>query len=100
MIEASEITGASVNDILRLKVRDDQTHLVASNVVTIAQAHFRPNSWFRGLWADGKAVGLLAMIDLPDSDDDDLRNAAYLWRLMIDMNHPVQGYPVGSRGGV
>ena len=92
MIEPSEITGANVDDILRLKVRDDQTHLVASNAVTIAQAHYRPNSWLRGLWSDRKAVGLLAMIDLPDPDDDDPQNGAYLWRLMIDMNHQGRGY--------
>lgn len=92
MIEALEITASTIDDLLRLDVRDDQDHLVASNAVTIAQAHYRPYSWVRGLWSDGKAVGLMAMIDLPDADEDGLENAAYLWRLMIDEDHQGNGY--------
>ncbi|MGI9507720.1 MAG: GNAT family N-acetyltransferase [Geminicoccaceae bacterium] len=92
MIEARDITESNIDDLLRLDVRDDQEHLVASNAVTIAQAHYRPHSWVRGLWSGEKAVGLIAMIDLQDADEDDPQNAAYLWRLMIDADHQGNGY--------
>ena len=65
MIEAREISRKSVNPLLRLKVREDQALLVASNPVTIAQAHYEPNSWLRGLWSGELPVGLIAMIDIP-----------------------------------
>lgn len=90
MIDCREITDADVDRLLDLEVRDDQEHLVASNPVTIAQAHYRPHSWLRGLWSGDQAVGLIAMIDLPDSDNPE--NAAYLWRLMIDREHQGKGY--------
>ena len=53
-------------------------------------------TWVRGLWAGDTAVGLIAMVDLhpdhPDLTADDPKNAAYLWRLMIDKAHQGKGY--------
>ncbi|MGI9504416.1 MAG: GNAT family N-acetyltransferase [Geminicoccaceae bacterium] len=96
MIEPREITYWNVDLLLGLRVRDDQTDLVASNSVTIAQAHYIPNSWIRGLWAGGDAVGLIAMIDIhpdhPEADEYTPGNTAYLWRLMIAAPHQGRGY--------
>ena len=92
MIEPREITRSNVDDMLQLEVREDQQHLVAPNPVTIAQAHYRPHCWLRGLWVNEEPVGLMAMIDRPGLGDDDPPKAAYLWRLMIDMNHQGKGY--------
>ena len=92
MIDFREITADDVNDLIDLSVRDDQGHLVAPNAVTIAQAHYRPHAWVRGLWSGDHAVGLMAIIDLSEPDDDDPENAAYLWRLMIDADHQGKGY--------
>lgn len=96
MIEAREITYWNVDLLLKLRVRDDQTELVAPNSVTIAQAHYMPNSWVRGLWAGEDAVGLIAMIDIhpshPEADEYTPGNTAYLWRLMIAAPHQGRGY--------
>lgn len=96
MIEAREITRENVNSLLRLKVKDEQAHLVASNPVTVAQAAYEPNVWLRGLWSGELAVGLIAMIDIPhgmaDADRGFPTNVAYLWRLMIDDRRQGKGY--------
>ena len=96
MIDAREIDRSTLGDILDLTVRDDQRHLVAPNAITIAQAHYEPFTWVRGLWAGDTAIGLIAMVDLhpdhPDLTPDDPKNAAYLWRLMIDKGHQGKGY--------
>lgn len=96
MFTARELTYLNLDDILRLRVRDDQTDLVAPNSVTVAQATYMPNSWLRGLWVEEDAVGLIAMIDIhadhPEIDDCTPPNVACLWRLMIDASHQGRGY--------
>ena len=96
MIEARAVERFNLRALMRLQVGEEQRHLVASNAVTIAQVHYEPYSWLRGLWAGDEAVGLIAMIDLrpdhPDVDPNGPENAAYLWRLMIDATQQGKGY--------
>lgn len=96
MLEACEIVYENLEDFLRLEVREDQEDLVADNAVTIAEAHYMPFSWMRGLQADNEAVGLIAMIDLrpehPEFEARDPENTALLWRLMIAAQHQGKGY--------
>jgi diamine N-acetyltransferase len=91
VIDARPIDGDSVNALIALAVRPDQIRQVAPNSVTIAQAAYQPGSWLRGL-----PVGLLALIDLDDPgvklDPGDPRNAAYVWRLMVDQYHQRRGF--------
>ena len=100
MIEARKINRGNLDALLDLEVRDDQKQLVASNAVTIAQAHYEPAAWLRGLWAGDRAVGLLAMVDFgpehPAIRSGDPQNAAYLWRLMIDAAQQRKGYGRGA----
>ena len=56
-VELVEITKANLRDYLRLKAAPAQEHLVAPVAVSIAQAHFHPEAWFRGIAAGGTAVG-------------------------------------------
>ena len=95
-IEARAVDRGNLRALLDIKVRDDQRHLVASNAVTIAQVSYEPYSWLRGLWMGDQAVGLVAMIDLrpdhPDVGPNDPKNAAYLWRLMIEATQQHKGY--------
>ena len=95
-VEPREITYDNVDELIDLAVSDDQTHLVAPNSLTIAQASYMPDCWTRGLWVAGDPVGLIAMIDLhenhPEADDYAPANVAFLWRLMIDEAHQGRGY--------
>jgi hypothetical protein len=87
-LEARSIVYDNLRQVIDLKVDMSQTGLVSSNSRTIAQAHYEPLSWLRGLWHNNQAVGLIAMVDMlpdhPEADERDPHNAAYLWRLMID----------------
>lgn len=95
MLDRRPITRDTLPALLRLDLRDDQRDLVASNAVTLAQAPFEPGSQVWGLWDGDQPVGLMAMVhpDLyPFHEPEDDRQAAFLWRLMIDKAAQGRGY--------
>jgi diamine N-acetyltransferase len=85
-ITLREITAATVNDFLKLKVKPEQEKFVASNAKSIAQAHFEPKAWFRAIYADETPVGFVQLIDDPETPN------YYIWRFMIDAAHQRKGY--------
>ena len=96
-VELVEITSANYREAFRLKVRPDQERFVASNAVSIAQAHFHPESWFRLLVAGGTPVGFAMLEDwtaLPDLAPADWKADPYvgLWRFMIDQRYQRLGF--------
>jgi diamine N-acetyltransferase len=92
-----EITKANLRDYLRLKVAPAQERLVAPNAVSIAQAHFHPEAWFRGIEAGGVPVGFAMLEDWsrsPGSAPEDWRREPYvgLWRFMVDERYQSLGF--------
>jgi diamine N-acetyltransferase len=82
-----EITRDSLDAILKLKVAATQESFVASNAVSLAQAHFHPETaWFRAVYAGEEPVGFV-MLEL-----DDVACEYGLWRFMIDERHQRRGY--------
>ena len=86
VVTLREITRENLNHILDLKVTKEQEKFVASNAVSIAQAHFYPDvAWFRAIYADETPVGFVML-------EEDRVNSTYsLWRLMIDSSFQRQG---------
>jgi diamine N-acetyltransferase len=84
-----EVTSANLEDILSLDVSRAQKKFVASNAVSIAQAHFEKKAWFRAIYADETPVGFLMLYDDPDTTD------YFLWRFMIDKRY--QGLSFGRQ---
>lgn len=83
-ITLREITKANLWDVLRLKVQPAQESFVASNAVSLAEAHFEPEPpWFRAVYAGEQAVGFL-MLEYDESWN--------LWRFMIDAAQQGRGY--------
>jgi len=81
-----EIDEDTLWSVLDLDVADDQKRYVASNAVSIAEAHFSENAWFRAIYAGETPVGfVLLFIDEEEEEYD-------LWRMMIDKEHQRQGY--------
>ncbi len=82
-VSLEPLTAETCRAVMKLAVAPSQTGFVASNAVSIAQAHFSEVAWFRGIYAEGVPVGfvMLALNDEP-----------YLWRLMIDARHQGRGY--------
>ena len=85
-VSLREITQETVNSILNLRVTKEQEQFVASNAVSIAQAHFSEDAWFRAIYADETPVGFLMLSDQPDKGE------YYLWRFMVDAEHQGKGY--------
>jgi diamine N-acetyltransferase len=91
------ITKANLRDYLRLKVAPSQEHLVAPVAVSIAQAHFHPEAWFRGIAAGGTAVGFAMLEDwsqCSESAPEDWWREPYvaLWRFLVDARYQSMGF--------
>jgi diamine N-acetyltransferase len=88
IISLREITADTVSEICKLTntLPDYQRQFVASNAYSIAQAHFEPKAWFRGIFAGDEPVGFIML------HDDDEKQEYFLWRLMIAGPHQGRGY--------
>ncbi len=84
-----EITKETVRAITSLEVAESQRGFVANNAVSIAQAHFEPNAWFRAVYAADEPVGFVMTYE------DTEKPEYFLWRFMIDHRH--QGSGIGRR---
>ncbi len=81
-----KITSQTVRTICGLKVSDNQKHLVTPNAISIAEAYFRKEAWFRAIYADETPVGFVMLYEVP-------KYGSYaVWRLMIDSRYQGRGY--------
>ncbi len=90
VVTLRDVTADTVRDICRLKPTPYQERFVAPNAVSIAQAHFHKEAWFRAIAADDTLVGFVMLEDwtrFPEERAAHLyRDEQYvgLWRFMID----------------
>jgi diamine N-acetyltransferase len=92
-----EITKESVRAVSLLDVGTGQEGLVAPNAFSIAQAHFHPDAWFRGIYADDTPVGFAMLEDtsLVTGVEPELYEGkpyVALWRFMIDARYQKHGF--------
>jgi diamine N-acetyltransferase len=80
------ITDDNLRAVLRLKVAPEQEQFVASNPVSLAQAHFNKYAWYRAIYADETPVGFMMLYDDPAKPE------YFLWRLMIDARYQGHGF--------
>lgn len=85
-VELRELNKTNYRDILRLKVADEQAVFVASNAISLAQALFHSEAWYRGIYHGETPVGFV-MLEL-----DREKPEYYLWRYMIDERFQGLGY--------
>lgn len=94
MPEIRPVTKDNWKELIRLKVREDQTHFVASNLYSIAESQFGDD--YEGHWDlypfgiyDGNTpVGFL-MYGL---NFDHPKQQAFIIRLMVDESYQSKGY--------
>jgi len=78
------ITAESVRDVAKLSVRPDQKQFVADNALSLAQALFAPEAWYRAIYVGEEPAGFVML------EDESLRPAPPehpeigVWRFMID----------------
>jgi diamine N-acetyltransferase len=85
-VTLQEITAETLSSVLALSVAEAQKGFVASNAVSIAQAHFSPNAWFRAIYADDTPVGFVMLWIDEDAAEYDV------WRFMVDHRYQRRGY--------
>jgi diamine N-acetyltransferase len=85
-----EITRETVREIVKLKVAPGQEQFVATNGMSIAEAHYSPDvAWFRAIYFGEAPVGFVML------SDDSVKQVYYLWRFMIDGRYQRKG--IGQR---
>ena len=90
-VELREITADTVRAVLRLAVRPDQAGFVAPNAVSLSQALFSEEAWYRAIYADGELVGFVMLADETLRKATPAEPDVGLWRLMIDAKHQRRG---------
>jgi diamine N-acetyltransferase len=87
LVELREVNKANLREILGLKLAPGQEQFVASNAISIAQAHFDPEvAWFRAIYDGDTPVGFVMI------DDNPATRTYTLWRFMIDARFQRHGY--------
>lgn len=90
-----EIGWVNLHAVLALDVEPAQRQFVASNAVSLAEAHFNPGAWFRAVYAADILVGFVMLFDptFPGAIASDPVGPTdmVLWRLMIDRRYQRQG---------
>lgn len=76
-----EVTRETVRDVCRLEVAPGQGRFVASAAVSIAEAHFSPEAWFRAIYRGEEPVGFVMLSVKPEVPE------YFLWRFLVDARH-------------
>jgi diamine N-acetyltransferase len=80
-----EITADTVRKVASLKVAPDQERFVAPNALSIAEAYFTKEHWFRAV-ADGDDLVGFVMLYTRVEDE-----AVFIWRFMIGEEYQRRG---------
>ena len=93
-VSLQEITAKTVRDVTRLSVKDEQKNFVASNAVSLAQALFSPEAWYRAIYYGNELAGFVMLYDESLRPTPPQEPKVMIWRFMIDAKH--QGKGIGK----
>lgn len=85
-----EITADTVRAVCKLVA--EPSGFVAPNAVSIAQAYFHPEAWFRAVYAGEEPVGFVMLEDTSLKPGNADAPEVSLWRFMIDARHKGHGH--------
>ena len=91
LVSLREITGETVRQITRLSVSPEQQRFVASNAISLAEALFSPNAWYRAIYAGESPAGFVMLYDESLRTTPPPNPQAALWRFMVDTTFQGQG---------
>ena len=86
-----EITADTVRAVTRLAVAPNQAGFVAPNAVSLAQALFAPEAWYRAVCCGIEAVGFVMLYDESLRSPPPAEPSVGVWRFMIDARHQGRG---------
>lgn len=85
-ITLREINENNWRPVANLRVSPAQQGNLASNPMSMVEAHYSEDSWIRAVYADETIVGFLMMALWPPTD------GYYIWRFMIDQRYQSLGF--------
>jgi diamine N-acetyltransferase len=95
LVTLREITEETVVPIVKLAVAERQKGFVAPNAVSLAQALFAKEAWYRAIYAGEEPVGFVMLYDESLRTPPPEAPGVSVWRFMVDERH--QGRGVGRQ---
>lgn len=89
-----QISAASVNAVFELSTTQKQRVFVQSNAVSLAQALFAPEAWYRAIYLHDSPAGFVMLYDETLREVPPMAPELWVWRLMVDAKF--QGRGIGS----
>lgn len=90
-VSLREITADSVRQITALAVAPEQQRFVASNAVSLAEALFNEEAWYRAIFLGDTPAGFVMLYDESLRSVRPAELQIGLWRFMIDRSFQGQG---------
>lgn len=104
-MELVSINRKNVWEIVKLKVKDEQSNFVAPNNYSLTEAYATNQSGYIalpfGIYHEGKPIGfvMLGYSDIGDEDEPEIvKNNYCIWRFMIDEKYQGKGYGKQAMG--
>jgi diamine N-acetyltransferase len=79
-----EITAETVLPVVRLSVAEGQKGFVATNAVSLAQALFAPEAWYRAIYFGEEIAGFVMLEDQSLRVPAPAKPEVGVWRFMVD----------------
>lgn len=86
-----EMTADTVLSVIRLNVTDEQKGFVASNAVSLAQALFSSDAWYRAIYVGEEVAGFVMLADESLRIPAPAEPAIGVWRFMVDAKFQGRG---------
>ena len=90
-VSLREITADTVRAVIGLSVADSQKGFVATNAVSLAQALFAPEAWYRAIYAGEELAGFVMLEDESLRTPPPAQPKIGVWRLMVDQKFQGRG---------
>jgi diamine N-acetyltransferase len=86
-----EITAETVLPVVRLSVAESQKGFVAANAVSLAQALFAPEAWYRAIHFGEELAGFVMLEDQSLRTPPPANPQISVWRFMVDQRFQGRG---------
>jgi diamine N-acetyltransferase len=90
-ITLREITSETVLAVTKLSVAQSQQGFVAPNAVSLSQALFSDEAWYRAVYDGEELVGFVMLSDESLKREPPAEPNIGLWRLMVDQRYQKRG---------
>lgn len=90
-VSLREITSETVRAVIKLSVAESQQGFVAPNAVSLAQALFSRQAWYRAIYCAEELVGFVMLEDESLEKPPPQAPGIGVWRFMIDAKFQARG---------